>query len=58
MLLDSRLAFDQILLTQLSNVWYDSIRLLERVLPISHVYLILGHRSRLTTAARSSEYIS
>jgi hypothetical protein len=32
MLLDGRLAFYQILLTQLSNIWNDSIRLLERVL--------------------------
>lgn len=58
MLLDTRLAFHQILLTQLSDVWYDSIRLFERVLPISNVHSTAGDKSRLTTAAKSSEYIS
>ena len=39
MLLDSRLAFHQIILTQLSDVRNNSIRFLERVLLISDVHL-------------------
>jgi hypothetical protein len=45
MLLDGRLAFYQILLTQLSNIGNHSIRLLERVLGISDVRSIQETRA-------------
>ena len=58
MLLDSCLAFYQILLTQLFHFWNHSIRLFERVLLISDVTRAMETRNSLTTADRSSEYIS
>jgi hypothetical protein len=45
MLLDGRLAFYQILYTQLSNIWNHGIRLLERVLGISDVRSIQETRA-------------
>ena len=58
MLLDGRLAFYQILPTQLSDIWNHSFRLFERVLLFSDVTRAMDTRSRLTTADKSSEYIS
>jgi len=57
MLLDGRLAFYQILLTQLPNIWNYGIRLVERVLGISDVHSIQETRvdsPQLTTRQSTS----